>query len=198
VNDTIGKLIYLNYLKNLCVWFIYNFFSAIKRNKAQKIFKLEGGGTYVEGDIISFEGVDIVSPEGTCLAKDLNLRIEHNHNVMVTGPNGAGKSSLFRVIGELWPLNCGVLTKPPKEEFLFVPQKPYLVAGSLRDQIIYPHSYDQMLARGISDEDLARLLALVDPANDILSTWNLDDDKDWFRAFSGGSLQTIFIPENNN
>lgn len=55
-----------------------------------------------------------------------------------------GKSSLFRVIGELWPLNCGTLTKPHKEEILFVPQKPYLVLGTLRDQIIYPHDVDDM------------------------------------------------------
>lgn len=63
---------------------------------------------------------------------------------MVTGPNGAGKSSLFRLIGELWPIKCGVLTKPPKDQILFVPQKPYLVLGTLRDQIIYPHTIDEM------------------------------------------------------
>ena|SRR3990167_5060375 len=93
-----------------------------------------------------------------------------------------------RVIGELWPLKCGTLVKPPKEDFLFVPQKPYLVAGTLRDQLIYPHSKEQMRKRGVSDEDLARLLALVDPANDILSTWSFEDEKDWFRAFSGGMI----------
>ena len=151
-----------------------------------KTRKLEGGGTYVEGDIISFEGVDIISPEGTCLAKDLNFKVEHNQNVMITGPNGSGKSSLFRVIGELWPLSCGTLVKPAKEDFLFVPQKPYLVSGTLRDQLIYPHNKEQMKARGVTDEDLSRLLALVDPANDILSTWSFEDNKDWFRAFSGG------------
>lgn len=152
---------------------------------------LKNGGTYIEGDIISFEGVDIISPEGTCLAKDLNFKVEHNQNVMITGPNGAGKSSLFRVIGELWPLSCGTLIKPSKENFLFVPQKPYLVTGSLRDQIIYPHSHEQMINRGVTDNDLARLLALVDPANDILSTWAFDDEKDWFRAFSGGQKQRV-------
>jgi len=153
--------------------------------------KLQGGGTYIEGDIISFEGVDIISPEGTCLAKNLNFKVEHNQNVMITGPNGAGKSSLFRVIGELWPLSCGTLIKPSKENFLFVPQKPYLVTGTLRDQIIYPHSIKQMKERGVTDKDLSRLLALVDPANDILSTWSFEDEKDWFRAFSGGQKQRI-------
>lgn len=160
---------------------------ASNKNKT-KTRKLQGGGTYVEGEIISFEAVDIISPEGTCLVKDLNFKVERNQNVMITGPNGSGKSSLFRVIGELWPLSCGTLVKPPKEDFLFVPQKPYLVNGTLRDQIIYPHSKSQMEKRGVTDSDLSRLLALVDPANDILSTWRFDDRKDWFRAFSGGKL----------
>ncbi len=97
---------------------------------------------------------------------------------MVTGPNGSGKSSLFRIIGELWPLHngnvliilyasnviisidwipnytlcyisAGNVIKPPKMDFLFVPQKPYQVLGTLRDQIIYPHSVAQMQQQGI-------------------------------------------------
>jgi len=155
-----------------------------------QVRSLPGGGRYIEGDVIEFRDVDIVSPEGTTLAKDLNIKIEPQQNCMITGPNGAGKSSIFRVIGELWPLASGTMTKPSKEDFLFVPQKPYLVSGTLRDQIIYPHSRREMEEdHGVSDEDLARLLALVDPANDILSTWKFDDEKDWFRAFSGGQKQ---------
>lgn len=164
---------------------------ALSRSQNEKTHKLENGGTYIEGDIIEFQNVDIVSPEGTVLVKDLNIKVGHQQNVMITGPNGAGKSSMFRVIGDLWPLSCGTLVKPPKEDFLFVPQKPYLVKGTLRDQIIYPHSPAQMKKRNVTDRDLSRLLALVDPANDILSTWKFDDEKDWFRALSGGQKQRV-------
>lgn len=105
---------------------------------------------------------------------------------MVTGPNGSGKSSLFRVIGGLWPLHSGVLSKPDAQDILFVPQKPYLVIGTLRkssfcttpacsswflilgDQLIYPNSVDEMKAKGITDEDLSMLLNIVDPAGLIL------------------------------
>lgn len=110
---------------------------------------------------------------------------------MITGPNGAGKSSLFRIIGELWPLSCGRVVKPRKEDILFVPQKPYLVLGTLRDQIIYPHSYADMRALGITDDDLGHLLAMVDPARIITTTWKWDEVKDWFHAFSGGQKQRV-------
>lgn len=142
-------------------------------------------------DIIKFEHVDIVSPEGKLLVKDLNICVEPMQHVMVTGPNGAGKSSLFRIIGELWPLHNGVVTKPPKEAILFVPQKPYLVLGTLRDQIIYPHSEKEMKDNGVTDEDLKRLISIVDPSDYILKNWRLDEERDWSHAFSGGQKQRI-------
>jgi len=150
-----------------------------------------GGGEYRMGENISFEHVDIVSPEGKLLVKDLNFEVKRGTNVMVTGPNGVGKSSLFRIIGELWPLHSGVLTKPAKEEILFVPQKPYLVLGTLRDQVIYPHSHADMKKLGVTDEDLDALLAIVDPARNITTEWTWDTVKDWFHAFSGGQKQRI-------
>jgi len=145
----------------------------------------------IEGKFIKFENVSIVSPDGKLLVEDLTFQVRLQQNVMVTGPNGSGKSSLFRVLGELWPLHCGVIVKPRKEELLFVPQKPYLVLGTLRDQIIYPHSLDDMRRLNISDEDLACLLNIVDPARVILGSWKFDEVKDWFNAFSGGQKQRI-------
>lgn len=66
-----------------------------------------------------------------------------------------------RILGELWPLHCGVVVKPRKEDVLFVPQKPYLVLGSLRDQVIYPHKEVDMQTAGVTDADLARLMDVV-------------------------------------
>jgi ATP-binding cassette subfamily D (ALD) protein 3 len=148
-------------------------------------------GVLLEGELIKFMNVSIVSPEGKLLASDMSFEVKRGQNVIITGPNGAGKSSLFRILGELWPLHCGVVVKPRKEDVLFVPQKPYLVLGSLRDQVIYPHKEVDMKAAGVTDSDLERLMDVVDPSRTILNQWKWTEVKDWLNTFSGGQKQRV-------
>ncbi len=37
--------------------------------------------------------------------------------------------------------------KPPADQFILVPQRPYLPIGTLRDQVIYPHNKSKMEER---------------------------------------------------
>lgn len=82
----------------------------------------------------------------------MNIKIMPGMNVVISGPNGCGKSSLFRILGELWPLFDGTLVCPTSDKLFYIPQRPYLPRGTLRDQIIYPHNKLSMLRKKVSDK----------------------------------------------
>ncbi|XP_015759673.1 PREDICTED: ATP-binding cassette sub-family D member 3-like [Acropora digitifera] len=80
-------------------------------------------GQIVQVDhLIRFENVPLVTPNGDVLIKELSFEVRSGMNVLVCGPNGCGKSSLFRILGELWPLFGGKLVKPNKSKLFYIPQ----------------------------------------------------------------------------
>lgn len=141
-------------------------------------------------NIIEFQNVPIVTPTGDMLVNSLSFKVEKGMNCLITGPNGCGKSSLFRILGELWPVQSGKIIKPKPEKLFYVPQKPYLALGTLRDQVIYPHSKFIAQERGFNDEKITALLKTV-KLRYLLERDGLDCVQDWASALSGGEKQRI-------
>merc|ERR1711879_246526 len=90
---------------------------------------------------ISFKRLTIQNPDEKVLIKDLTLSIEPGTNVCIRGDNGVGKTSLFRVLSGIWSPISGMCSRPAHDptQFFCAPQKCYLVSGTLRDQVTYPH-----------------------------------------------------------
>jgi ATP-binding cassette subfamily D (ALD) protein 3 len=112
-------------------------------------------GTLVETeDYIRFANVPITTPSGDIIVKEVSFEVKRGVNTVVTGPNGCGKSSLFRILSGLWPLTGGILERPSIDKLFYIPQRPYLPPGTLRDQIIYPHSKQTMQRNKVTDDNL--------------------------------------------
>ncbi|KAF4522129.1 hypothetical protein B566_EDAN012591 [Ephemera danica] len=149
------------------------------------------GRLIIQDKIIKFDRVPLVTPNGDVLVPELSFEVRSGMNVLVCGPNGCGKSSLFRILGELWPLFGGTLTKPEKGKLFYIPQRPYMTLGTLRDQVIYPHTMEQMRAMGHSDEDLERHLSRVQLSYLLAREGGWDAIADWLDVLSGGEKQRI-------
>ncbi|XP_011145067.1 ATP-binding cassette sub-family D member 3 [Harpegnathos saltator] len=163
-------------------------------------FGYPGGGKIIPRDnVIRFDRVPLVTPNGDVLIKELSFEVKSGMNVLVCGPNGCGKSSMFRILGELWPVWSGSVTKPPRGKLFYIPQRPYMTLGTLRDQVIYPHTRAEMQRRGnVNDDDLKKFLDLVQLTH-LLDRENISNSEgqgwdavaDWMDVLSGGEKQRI-------
>lgn len=134
----------------------------------------------------------IISPNGDVLVKALSFSLRHGDHLLVVGPNGCGKSSLFRILGGLWPVYGGTVRRPPVSEIFYIPQRPYLPRGTLRQQIIYPDSPRAMRARGTSDEDLLEILRSLGLEHLVeLHEAGWDAESEWRDVLSIGLQQRV-------
>ena len=138
-----------------------------KRSRSERS-ELSGQSSADETDI-TLEGVDIVTPDGQCLAQKVSLTVTKSTPLMVTGPNACGKTALFRVIGGLWPLRNGNMRVPRAagsstdnvKQLFLVPQRMYMASGSLADQITYPEVIRREERTSEKEAELSALLHLV-------------------------------------
>ena len=129
-----------------------------------------------------------LSPPGSnnLIIRDLSLSINDNESLLVVGPSGCGKTSLLRMISGLWEPENGLIQKPKTGDLLFIPQKPYMILGSLREQLCYPTQVDKF-----SDDHLISVLNEVNLKSLSDRYPNLDIKQDWPRILSLGEQQRL-------
>ena len=136
-----------------------------------------------EADALTLTDIEIDLPEGHKLIEGLNLTVNPGEYLLVSGKSGAGKSTLLRALAELWPYGSGQIAMPDDWRGMFLPQRPYLPLGTLRQAIYYPQS--------VPENDETDIAALLDEFG--LSTLRdkLDEVDDWSRILSLGEQQRI-------
>lgn len=137
---------------------------------------------------VNLHKLTIHTPDGAKqLARDLSFELHPRQGLIIMGASGAGKSSVLRTIAGLWPSGPGSLERPALNHLMFLPQRPYMVPGSLRDQIRYPYP-----DRNLDDEEIRRVVEMVN-LTDVLARVDGDLDRsiDWTNVLSLGEQQRV-------
>lgn len=141
----------------------------------------------VEDSRLSIENLTVQTPNRErTLIRDLTLSIDPGAGLMIAGTSGCGKSSLLRAIAGIWHAGDGAVIRPEAGQMLFLPQRPYMLMGSLRSQLLYPQ---QNL--NVEDEELLQLLDRVNLPDIAARLGGLDAELDWAKVLSVGEQQRM-------
>ena len=137
---------------------------------------------FVAAEEVRAEDMQVDLPDGTPLLQNINFTLAPGSNVLIKGVSGSGKSTLLRAIAGIWPFVEGKIVLPEQEKLMFIPQKPYLPLGSLREALLYPGN------KPVSDEVLVNLMeqCQIGYLKD-----KLDIVADWSHVLSVGEQQRL-------
>jgi vitamin B12/bleomycin/antimicrobial peptide transport system ATP-binding/permease protein len=139
--------------------------------------------TEKDGAALALKDVDLLLPGGRPLMQGVDLTFRRGDNALISGPTGSGKSTLFRAIAGIWPFGRGEISMPAHGRVLFLPQKPYLPIGTLREVVSYPN-----LPGAVDDAVLRETLEAVGLPE---MAGRLDESAHWALRLSPGEQQRI-------
>ena len=142
-----------------------------------------------QSGILVLQNLTVHTQTGSPLLTDINLEAHAPEWVLLEGRSGIGKSTLLRALAGLWPYYQGSFALDGS--LLFLPQRPYLPADTLRHTVSYPHPVcqdDQLIQTTLEQVGLGsptgRLRTLKN---------NLDEPYEWHGILSGGEQQRLSL-----
>ena len=154
---------------------------------ARAVTAASSGYRIERGDqpVLQLSDVEVALPDGQLLLDQVNLEVRQGDRLVIQGPSGSGKTTLFRVLAGLWPYGRGVIQLPKDCRSLFLPQKPYLPVGTLRDALCFPDHADAHSLVAICEAlAVTGLEGLAD---------RLDEERFWPPVLSPGEQQRLAV-----
>lgn len=140
-----------------------------------------------EDSQLAWRNVTLLTPNyQRTLVRDLSAMVQSGEGLVIVGHSGSGKSSILRAIAGLWNAGTGQIIRPHLTQMMFLPQRPYMVLGSLRSQLLYPK-----IDGNISEERMRQVLEQVNLADLPERVEGFDAELDWANVLSLGEQQRL-------
>ncbi|WP_118790059.1 ABC transporter ATP-binding protein/permease [Haemophilus haemolyticus] len=130
---------------------------------------------------VALKNFGIKDEQGNVLLNNLNINLENGDALLIQGASGTGKTSLLKAIAGIYPFDTIGIAEHPCMGSLFLPQRPYMPQGTLREAICYPNinpSHTE-LEQTMKDCALGKYIQALNVKND------------WQAILSPGELQRV-------
>lgn len=138
--------------------------------------------TFTRSHQLKLKNLTVLSPAGHILLNNLSLELNARDRLLISGPTGCGKTVLLRTIAGIWPYFTGAISKPADGRIVFLPQKPYVPSGPLREALLYPGG------QSLPDKRLAETLKRCNLPG---LAGKLEQSGDWEKCLSLGERQCL-------
>ena len=140
-------------------------------------------------DRVVYENVTMHSADWSrVLVSDLNIEIRRGSRWLVIGKDDAPKVALFRATAGVWGCGDGRIIRPNLDDILFLPERPYLPPGTLRDVLLRTG-----MESVTPDSEIMEVLVNLG-LQDVVSQANgLDTDQDWDDLLSIGEQHLLSV-----
>ena len=138
---------------------------------------------------VCYENVTLRSSDSTRVyLENLNLEILPQTRWLVACEDDAPKIALFRATAGIWDSGEGRISRPGLDDILFLPERPYLPPGALRDVLL--RTGKESVTK---DADMLAVLHQLGLGAAIERVGGLDAEKDWDDALSIGEQHLLSI-----
>ncbi len=147
--------------------------------------------TSVEGDFsrVAYQNVTLPSADGSSiLISNLNLEIHRGSRWLAIAKDDSQKQALFRATAGVWECGDGQIIRPSLEQILFLPERPYLPPGTLRDILVRSG-----MEATIKDSEIIAVLSKLKIQDVISHSKGLDTDQDWDDLLSIGEQHLLTV-----
>ncbi|MBV8885896.1 MAG: ABC transporter ATP-binding protein/permease [Chroococcidiopsidaceae cyanobacterium CP_BM_RX_35] len=166
---------------------LYTFAEFLAQKEALQVSDEQPRIQTVKAEHLGVEHLSIQTPNyQRTLVEDLSVELPPGGGLLVMGPSGCGKSSLLRAIAGLWNSGKGTIFRPEPDQILFLPQRPYMVLGTLREQLLYPNTHLE-----VEDQNLRQVLEQVNLAGLDERFGGFEAEQDWADVLSLGEQQRL-------